>query len=106
MKYLLIEDDPNKVQKISEFISRKDSEARITASDHLSDARRKILTHEYDLIVFDIFLPLTTGGASKMCQRKLLVTSQRAETIMQKRLRLQNTQIRHWPTQRYSTITV
>ena len=65
MKYLLIEDDPNKVQKISEFISRKDSEARITASDHLSDARRKILTHEYDLIVFDIFLPLTTGGGEQ-----------------------------------------
>lgn len=62
MKYLLIEDDLNKVKKISEFISQKDPESRITTSDHLSDARRKILTQEFDLIVFDIFLPLATGG--------------------------------------------
>jgi nucleoside phosphorylase len=62
MKYLLIEDDLNKVQKISEFIFQKDPESRITTSDHLSDARRKILTDEFDLIIFDIFLPLATGG--------------------------------------------
>jgi nucleoside phosphorylase len=65
MKYLLIEDDLNKVKKISEFISMKDSESRITTSDHLSDARRKILTQEFDLIVFDIFLPLATGGSEQ-----------------------------------------
>lgn len=65
MKYLLIEDDLNKIQKISDFISQKDSESRITTSDHLSDARRKILTHEFDLIIFDIFLPLTTEGSEQ-----------------------------------------
>ncbi len=65
MKYLLIEDDPNKVQKISDFISQKDSESRIIISDHLADARRKILTHEFDLIIFDIFLPLTTEGSEQ-----------------------------------------
>lgn len=65
MKYLLIEDDLNKVQKISDFISQKDSESRITTCDHLSDARRKILTHEFDLIIFDIFLPLTKEGSEE-----------------------------------------
>lgn len=65
MKYLLIEDDLNKVQKISDFISQKDSESRIIISDHLADARRKILTHEFDLIIFDIFLPLTTEGSEQ-----------------------------------------
>lgn len=65
MKYLLIEDDGNKVQKISEFISLKDSESRITTSNHLSDARRKILTHEFDLIIFDIFLPLAPEGSEE-----------------------------------------
>lgn len=65
MKYLLIEDDGNKVQKISEFIFLKDSESRITTSNHLSDARRKILTHEFDLIIFDIFLPLAPEGSEE-----------------------------------------
>ncbi len=65
MKYLLIEDDKNKFQKISDFIHLKDSESRITTSNHLSDARRKILTNEFDLIIFDIFLPLTPEGSEE-----------------------------------------
>ncbi len=61
MKYLLIEDSPAKAEAISSFILSVDPVAKIDGADNLADARISILTKSYDLIVFDIFLPLRSG---------------------------------------------
>lgn len=61
MKYLLIEDDQNKSREIFEYIESIDAAALVDGVDNLSDARHKILTKSYDLIVFDIYLPLISG---------------------------------------------
>jgi len=61
MRYLLIEDDADKSDAIERFIRTKDSNAEITISNILSDARRLILTREFDLLIFDVFLPDQKG---------------------------------------------
>lgn len=65
MKYLLIEDDKNKIKQISEFIAIQDTESKITTSTCLSEARREILVSNFDLIIFDIFLPLSSDGGEQ-----------------------------------------
>lgn len=60
MKYLLIEDDQHKISQITSFISTKDPESKVKIVSCLSDARREIFTSNFDLIIFDIFLPLNT----------------------------------------------
>jgi len=61
MKYLLIEDSADKIAAISNFIASKDAQAKVDKANNLADARIKILTKKYDLIIFDIFLPPSFG---------------------------------------------
>ncbi|WP_186194522.1 hypothetical protein [Burkholderia gladioli] len=61
MKYLLIEDNNEKTDVIISFLRSNDLEAKIEVADNLSDARHRILVGKYDLIIFDIYLPLTKG---------------------------------------------
>lgn len=65
MKYLLIEDDPSKCEAICQFIQERDQQADIVFSDHLSEARRFLLTRRFDLIVFDVFIPDQKGGKAR-----------------------------------------
>ena len=65
MKYLLIEDSNDKRNAISAVIFSNDNYAEIDSADCLSDARIKILTRSYDLIIFDIFLPDRKGGMER-----------------------------------------
>lgn len=59
MKYLLIEDNKEKASLIVSFLQSLDIESKIEVADNLSDARHSILIHKYDLIIFDIYLPIT-----------------------------------------------
>lgn len=61
MKYLLIEDNEGKAMAIKQYLASLDGSADIVHVDNLSDARLKLLVFEYDLIIFDIYLPLATG---------------------------------------------
>lgn len=61
MKYLLIEDDQGKSEKITEHLNVLDDNAKIDIADCLSDARRSVLTNSYDLIIFDLYLPINKG---------------------------------------------
>lgn len=63
MKYLLIEDDDDKRQAIVAYLNLKDAQCKLDEADNLADARRLLLTKIYDLVIFDIFLPLTHGGS-------------------------------------------
>lgn len=61
MKYLLIEDNKDKAGFISGFINSNDSHADVLWVDNLSDARIQLLTKFFDLIIFDVFLPVRKG---------------------------------------------
>lgn len=61
MNYLLIEDSKEKANAIIAYLNSLDDAAKIDHEDNLADARVKMLTSEYDLIIFDIYLPLTRG---------------------------------------------
>lgn len=61
MKFLLIEDNYEKRQEVESEINIADSTAEITIADNLEDARALILSKEFDLIVFDIYLPIRKG---------------------------------------------
>lgn len=61
MKYLLIEDDDDKRQSIVDYLILKDAQCILDNADNLADARRLLLTKNYDLVIFDIYLPLTKG---------------------------------------------
>lgn len=61
MKYLLIEDNVEKAESIKAHLLSVDDVADITHVDNLADARLKLLVIDYDLIIFDIYLPLVGG---------------------------------------------
>lgn len=61
MKYLLIEDDKQKTSAITKHIQTIDPDANIELTDNLADARRQILVETYDLIIFDLYIPLNQG---------------------------------------------
>lgn len=61
MKYLLIEDNLDKAGKISEFIKLNDTHPDVLLVDNLSDARIQLLTKVFDLVIFDVFLPVRKG---------------------------------------------
>lgn len=61
MKYLLIEDNVEKAESIKAHLLSIDDVADITHVDNLADARSKLLVIDYDLIIFDIYLPLING---------------------------------------------
>lgn len=61
MKFLLIEDNIEKQNSVRSEIVSIDATAEISVADNLEDARILILSNEYDLIVFDIFLPIRRG---------------------------------------------
>ena len=65
MKYLLIEDNKSKANDISNHLNFLDEAAKICLTDNLADARREIILNEYDLIIFDIYLPLNSGQADE-----------------------------------------
>lgn len=58
MKYLIIEDRLDKHDAVEAQIKSLDRDPIIDSVKNLEDARVAILTNLYDLIVFDIFLPL------------------------------------------------
>ena len=60
MIILIIEDEASKLNEIRDYILSKYSEynPQIDTSENLSDARRKIWLNNYDVVIFDIFLPL------------------------------------------------
>ncbi|WP_233118901.1 hypothetical protein [Aggregatibacter actinomycetemcomitans] len=60
MIILIIEDDQSKLNEINDYILNKYEKysPKIDVSGNLSDARRKILANSYDIVIFDIFLPL------------------------------------------------
>ncbi|WP_083492645.1 response regulator [Cupriavidus sp. HPC(L)] len=62
MKYLVIEDDVEKLAAIREAIRSEDSFPSIETADNLVDARRLLLTKAYDLVVFDVYLPPRPGS--------------------------------------------
>ena len=61
MNYLLIEDGKEKANAIIAYLKSLDDAAKIDHADNLADARIRILTSDYDLVIFDIYLPLTCG---------------------------------------------
>lgn len=60
MQILLIEDLDNKIKAIEEFVlgNTGDTKPKITYANCLNDARREIIRKKFDLIIFDIFLPI------------------------------------------------
>lgn len=60
MIILIIEDETSKLNEIRDYILSRYSEynPQIDTSENLLDARRKILLNSYDVVIFDIFLPL------------------------------------------------
>lgn len=60
MIILIIEDEASKLNEIRDYILSRYSEynPQIDTSENLLDARRKILLNSYDVVIFDIFLPL------------------------------------------------
>ncbi|MGQ7298834.1 phosphorylase family protein [Marinobacter nauticus] len=76
MDILLIEDDVSKVESISnrlnsiEFI---DSGLLLDHADNLREARRLLLTKKYDLIIFDIYLPLDKGGLEQDFSKEIVI---------------------------------
>lgn len=60
MIILIIEDDLSKLNKIRDHILNTYAEyhPKIDTSENLRDAKRKILSKNYDVVIFDIFLPL------------------------------------------------
>lgn len=65
MKVLLIEDDKTKVSAITGFILSKAGNGKFNfiVSDNLSDARRKIIAEKFDLIIFDIYMPMSSSSS-------------------------------------------
>lgn len=64
MKVLFIEDDENKISSIKSFLDSVDyieGGVDLRHVDNLPDARRCILTQIYDLIIFDVYLPIYQG---------------------------------------------
>ena len=67
MNILLIEDDENKLRAFSDYFQQhSNSHININVEEAkcLKDATRKILTGIYDLIIFDVYLPLTLDEGS------------------------------------------
>ena len=65
MKILLIEDEKSKIEVISNYLydfDIGDSGLVLDHADNLRDARRLVLTKKFDLIIFDIYLPIYKGG--------------------------------------------
>lgn len=62
MKILLIEDCKEKINAIEKCIESnlEDTPFEITKADSLELARRKIIGESFDLVIFDIYLPLTS----------------------------------------------
>ena len=60
MIILIIEDNLSKLNKIRDHILNTYAEyhPKIDTSENLRDAKRKILSKNYDVVIFDIFLPL------------------------------------------------
>lgn len=65
MNYLLIEDGEEKAAAITQYLRSLDDSADIAHVATLADARRKLFVFEYDLVIFDIFLPLVDGEAEQ-----------------------------------------
>lgn len=65
MNYLLIEDDEKKAAAIMLYLRHLDDSADIARVATLADARTKLYIVEYDLVIFDIFLPLVDGEAEQ-----------------------------------------
>lgn len=63
MHILLIEDQVDKITLIKDLISENihDSQYTITEAGNLAEARRQILSKSFDLIIFDIYLPIGNG---------------------------------------------
>lgn len=61
MKYLLIEDCIDKRNAVEQEIKKHDPNAELSIVDNLEDARIAILSDEFDLIVFDVYLPVRHG---------------------------------------------
>lgn len=59
MNYLLIEDSDEKAKAIISYLNTLDETADIDHVDNLADARISLLSYEYDLVIFDLYLPLT-----------------------------------------------
>lgn len=58
MKILLIEDNEDKIEKITSFItSLGEAKTDLSTKKDLRSACKELLTNRYDLIIFDIFLP-------------------------------------------------
>ena len=66
MHILLIEDQEDKIQVINDFIYENfdKDQCDITEAKSLEEARRQILSSIFDLIIFDIFLPITSADDS------------------------------------------
>ena len=61
MKFLLIEDNEEKNISVQSEIRATDPNAEIIVADNLDDARISILSDEFDLIIFDLYLPIRNG---------------------------------------------
>ncbi|WP_425254580.1 hypothetical protein ACPJXG_13720 [Janthinobacterium sp. NFX145] len=61
MNFLIIEDREEKRQAVEAELRELDPTASIVHTDNLDDARIKILTMSFDLIIFDLYLPLRKG---------------------------------------------
>lgn len=72
MKYLIIEDREQKRDAVKEEILQLDKDAVFDSPDNLDDARVCILTKIYDLIVFDIFLPIRKGETEQDLSEDLI----------------------------------
>ncbi|HHF3850807.1 TPA: hypothetical protein ACPOKR_001783, partial [Haemophilus influenzae] len=64
MLILIIEDELSKLDEIRNHILNKYAEyhPKIDTAGNLCDAKRKILSNNYDVVIFDIFLPFNDSS--------------------------------------------
>ena len=79
MKYLLIEDLQAKADQIILYIDSVDKTAQIDSVDNLRDARHRLLTNTYDLVIFDIYLPLVNGQPEQDVSDEILAEFARSK---------------------------
>lgn len=72
MNILLIEDTESKKNAISLVMKEASPTAKITTSSNLADAMQKMTAKKFDLIIFDMYLPLSQGDTEQDYSSQLI----------------------------------
>jgi nucleoside phosphorylase len=88
MRYLVIQDDTNVESILSRLIHSADGAAAITVGRTFSEATRHLTTSSFDLIVFDVYLPLSNSSepernfGSELLETFMSSRNNGAETVL------------------------